>query len=207
MLAPWLCEPIRWLPLRCGTPGTLNVFSPMGHYLSIYDSDHQRVGLLRLGPSGAGPFLVEQWIAGYAISPQADAREAEEVRLQWIQRIQRTPLDCAPACFLDAGSREGLIHALQDDTDGCSWIRCRGLDNKLMSEISCPKLRALLGLWRMASTFDEWDAVVRVSTELVEAIEMSTVALEAVGAPWAQLCREAADLISGADRDGRIALG
>ena len=179
----------------------------MGHYLSVYDSNQQRVGLLRVGSNGTGSFLVEQWIAGYAISLRADAKEARNVRRHWLQSIPRTSLGFAPPCVHDLGSRDGLILALQDDTDGCSWIRCQGLDRKRTHDISCPKLRALVGLWHMVETFCDWDPMVRVSADLLEAVEMSTAVLEEIGAPWAMICREAADLIRQVDCSGRISLG
>ncbi len=177
----------------------------MGHYLTVHSTTGETIRTMRIGTNGAGPFFVEQLIAGYAISPDADGRDAKKVRRHWLRPIPRPGSDWLRG---DLRSRRGLVRALQDDTDGCSWVRCSAdLDRTVMRHIRCKRLFALVGLWHMATTYYDWDPMVRVSAILIDAIEMSTAALEEVGAPWAAVCREAADLLQQAGPGARLSIG
>ena len=179
----------------------------MGHHLTVHRTSAERLKSLRVGTNGAGSFLVEQWIAGYAISKGADPQQARKVRQHWLVEVQKPLSERSGIDIYDLSSRQGLVRALQDDTRGCSWVRCHDLDRTVMRRIRCPKLFALVALWHMARTFWDWHPTVQISASLLDAVEMSTLALEEVGAPWAPVCREAADLLREAGAGAAISLG
>lgn len=66
-----------------------------------------------------------------------------------------------------------------------------------MHRIRCPRLFALVGLWRMAHTLWDWQP----------AVQSSAAHLDAIGASWAEVCREASDLLRKAGPDAVFSNG
>lgn len=178
-----------------------------GSYVTVFEAIGQSSESVHIGGAGACSFLVEQWIAGFAISREADPDQAAKVRRGWLRKVPQSRSRRASNRIYDLRSRQGLIRALQDKTDGHSWVQCHELGRKSIPDIRCQKLRALVELWHIATTFWDWDPAVRVSTDLRDATEISTAALEEVDAPWAVTCREVAELLRQAGPDARISIG
>lgn len=88
------------------------------------------------------------------------------MRWCWLEIPKRRCYPLPPAVHV-LSSRQGLIRALQDDTNGRSWVRCYSLDRVMMHRIRCPKRFALAGLWRRAERCGHGQSTARSSDGLL----------------------------------------
>jgi hypothetical protein len=177
----------------------------MGHYLNILPANGGEAVGMKIGDNGSSEFLVAQMIAGYAVHPDADRASARKVRQHWVNymRTRENP----GAGLYNLSPRDNLIEALADCTDECGWVRVDHLARKRMDEVACPRLRALVGLGLMCTSFYDWDPEFLVTEALVEGARMGAEGLELAGACWAALAREAANLLREAGPHGRARIG
>lgn len=175
----------------------------MGHYLSVRTESNAVIDSIRVGSNGSGSFLVEQWIAGYAISPEADSVQARKIRQHWLH--YSGPLRDLDLYHL--APLENTVRALQDNSEDCGWVRVPDLDRKLLRDLSDRRLWSLVALWHMAHTYYELSPLILITQPLLEATELATRSLEGVGAAWSHRCREATDLLHRAGPGMRLSLG
>jgi hypothetical protein len=172
----------------------------MSAILSVFPVGRE-VTAVRIGSNGAGEFFAGLLIAGYSVHPDADPTEAAKVRGGWVSYFGKLP----GMWRLDR--RETMLAALGDTTEDCAWVRLRDMDRKQIGAIGCPRLKALVVLYHMASTYWDYEPEFVLRPDLLEGVRLGTRGLELAGSSWATQAVEAYDLMREAGEYARVRIG
>lgn len=177
----------------------------MGEYIVIHNiRKGMSFGSERIGGAGSGTFLVEQWIAGWSMSPVTLNNHARKVWNWFVYRGK----DPEVRKTWNLLSRKKMAAAMRDQTEKSSWIFGTGLERIDLDRIKNPQLYSLVLLWRLPKNYSEFDAHIKITDDLAAAVARGTTALESLGTAWAEQCRMLCDLVQKGHQEGcHISIG
>jgi hypothetical protein len=181
----------------------------MGQYLGVYKlfgKDAGRIDGDRIGGAGSARCLIDQWIAGYCISPSAKSKDFELAR-SWLRYGGQR---YAALQFRQLKTVTNVEMALRDDADDCTWVSVdyTQVDRGNLCTIDNQGLLALLALWNLTRQYDSFDPYILITDDMAKAVLTGTEMLEEQCAAWAKKCRTFCTMIQrGHEKGAHVSIG